>query len=107
MKNVAGGVEIGHLVTVLDVTLEDVDQILNVHTSIALFLQPHCVAQDQRQNFPAFPSPDGVGTELRGVKHNSRVRVRSASATELVHLHLGVRRDTWVVTLLTSVPAMA
>lgn len=45
-------------------TTEDVDQIINVQTSTGHFLQPHCVAQDQRQRFPAFPSPDGVGTVL-------------------------------------------
>lgn len=44
MKNVVGGVKIGNLVTVLDVTPADVDQILDVQTDTVHFIQPHCVA---------------------------------------------------------------
>lgn len=65
MKNVVGGVKIGNLVTVLDVTPADVDQILDVQTDTVHFIQPHCVAQDQRQRFPAFPSLYGVGAVLQ------------------------------------------
>lgn len=56
----------GNLVTVLDVTPVDVDQIVDVQTCTGHFFQPHRVAQDHRQRFPIFPSLDGVGSVLRG-----------------------------------------
>lgn len=45
--------------------LVDVDQIIHGKTSIGCLLQPHGVAQHQRQNSAAVLGPDGVGAELK------------------------------------------
>lgn len=48
--------------------LVDVDQIVDVQTSIGHFLKPHGVAQHQRQCLATLPRLDGVGAELKGNK---------------------------------------
>lgn len=52
-----------HLVAILDVTFIDVDQVLNVQTTI--FLQPHCVTEDQWDDATTFPCLDGISAKLQ------------------------------------------
>lgn len=52
-----------HLVAIHDVTFIDVDQVLNVQTTI--FLQPHCVTEDQWDDATTFPCLDGVSAKLQ------------------------------------------
>lgn len=98
MKNVVGGeFKKGNLVTIHDVTHEDVEQVLNVHTHTGHFLQSHCVTQDQRQNISPLPIPYSVGSILQvrhNLKHNLWLRMRSGAGPELVYLYSGVGSDT-------------
>lgn len=98
MKNVVGGgFKKGNLVTILYVTPEDVEQILNVHSRTGHFLQSHCVTQDQRQRLSPLPSPYSVGSILQvrhNLKHKLWLRMRSGAGPELVYLDSGVSSDT-------------
>lgn len=56
---------LGDLVAIFDMTLADVGQVLNVQTSLRIFLQPHRVTQDERNSFTTFPCFDRVGAKLQ------------------------------------------
>lgn len=64
--------------------LADVDQIVDVQTSIGRLLQPHGVTQHQRQSLAALLGPDGVGVKLNNGQKEKTSHL--ASNTETRHL---------------------
>lgn len=56
-----------NLVAVLHVPLEDADYVVNVQAGVSVFLQPHCVTEDQRKSPTTSSCLNVVGAILQEV----------------------------------------
>lgn len=52
------------LVAIFHVTLEDADYVISVQASISVFLQSHCVTENQWNGSSTSPRLDGVSAKL-------------------------------------------